>query len=101
MNRLFFSHSLTTYNTPIENKCLSLLRDKYPDGYIINPKYVEIIEPINNPQDFRRVMEDYILPIVRSCNILVWYKDDSYAPGVDMEIAEATRLGIPIIKLEL
>jgi hypothetical protein len=101
MMRLFFSHSLTTYDTPIEDKCLSLLRSKYPDCHIINPKYVQITEPINKPQDFRRVMEDYILPIVRSCNILAWYKDDSYAPGVDMEIAEATRLGIPIIKLEL
>ena len=102
--RLFFSHSLTTYNTPIENKCLELLRGKYPDHYVINPKDILMDKSISGttPEDqFRKEMECYFLPRVRECDILAYYKDDSYSPGVDMEIAEATRLGIPIIKLEL
>ena len=89
MTIIFYSHSLTTYNTNIEETCENYLRDKYPDSHVINPKYIQITEPINTPGDFDRMMKDYILPIVRSCDILAWYKDESYSPGVDMEIAEA------------
>ncbi len=99
--KLFFSHSLTTYNSSVEDNCLSLLQAKYPNHHVVNPKYIEITEPINTPEDFARIIEDYILPIVKSCNILAYYKDDSFSPGVDMEIAEAQRLAIPIVRLEI
>lgn len=99
MKKIFFSHPLGTYSTEAEDKYLELLKLKYPYSKIINPKYIEITEPIITPEDFRRVMEDYILPIVKSCSILAYYKDDSYAPGVEMEIEEATRLGILIVNL--
>ena len=56
---------------------------------------------MNNPVEFKEMIEDFILPIVRECNIIAYYKDDSYAPGVDMEIAEAQKLNIPVIKLEV
>ncbi len=99
--KLFFSHPLTTYNTPAEDKCLSLLGRDYPDYHIIDPKYIEITKLIKTPEEFKEIMNDYILPIVRDCQLLVYYKDDSHSPGVDMEIAEAKRLNIPVINLEI
>jgi len=98
---VFFSHSLTTYDTPIEVRCLRIVRQKYPNCKIVNPKYVQVPGPLDTPEDFANMMEKYILPIVRSCDVLVYYKDDSYSPGVDMEIAEASGLGIPVYRLEV
>jgi hypothetical protein len=96
---VFFSHPLTTYNTQTEDKCLKYIQALYPNCEIINPSNIEITIPITTPQEFTDIMRLYILPIVRSSNLLAYYKDESFAPGVDMEIAEATRLHIPIIDL--
>ncbi len=93
MKTIFFSHSLTTYNTIAESKCLGILERDYPEYYIINPAHQ------NLPDDFNQAMK-CALPLLASCNILAYYKDNSYSPGVDMEIAEAKRLNIAIINLE-
>lgn len=94
MLAIFFSHSLTTYNTSIEDRCLDALKKRYPDYKIINPR------DISMPDDFNETMK-CILPLVSQCDMLVWYKDGSYSPGVDMEIVEAHRFKIPAVRLEL
>lgn len=104
MKKIFFSHSLTTYNTTIEDDCLAFLQKEYFDHNIVNPKYILMdkwIIPITPEEQFKREMEYYFLPRVRECNILAYYKDDSYSPGVDMEISEATKLGIPVVRITL
>jgi len=97
---IFFSHSLTTYGTDIESRCLAFLKSQHPNSEIINPHLIEIKESIDTSEEFERVMRLYILPIVRSCDLLAYYKDDGYSPGVDMEVAEAERLHIPVKKVE-
>lgn len=95
VKRLFFSHSLTTYNTSTEGKCLKFLRERYPCACIVNPRDV----PLDPTWDFDTCMRR-LLPEVGKCDTLVYYKDDSYSPGVDAEIEEALRLSIPIVKLK-
>jgi hypothetical protein len=92
MNKLFFSHSLTSYGTAKEQKSLDWVRDKYPDCEIINP--VEL----NLPDDFDEAMA-IVLPKVKRCNILVYYKDGSYSPGVEAEIKTAIDNGITVDKV--
>lgn len=100
-NRLFFSHSLATYGTEVESACLGWLHEHYPGCHIINPKYIQITEDIATPADFNRMMADYILPIVRSCHTVTFYKDGSYSPGVDAEVEEAKRQGLAVVEIRL
>ena len=68
----------------------------YPSYRIINPKYINIAIEMVTPEDFRQMMIYYILPIARTCNVLAYYKDGSYAPVVDMEIEEALNSKFPL-----
>ncbi len=92
---IFFSHSLTSYYTSAESSCLEFISTFYHHYYVINPRDI----PLEPTWDFDTCMK-HILPRIEGCNILLYYKDDSHSPGVDMEIAEANRLNIPVIKLE-
>ena len=99
-NIVFFSHSLTTYNTDLEVKCLTIIKKLYPRCKIINPRdYDSPTYSSNSKEQFDQEMKLYWLPMVRGSNALVYFKDDSYSPGVDMEIAEANKQGIPIMNL--
>jgi hypothetical protein len=92
MNKLFFSHSLTSYNTIGELKSLGWIREKYPDYEVVNPRELKL------PDDFNKAMA-IVLPMVKICNILVYYKDGSYSPGVDIEIQTAIETGITVDKI--
>lgn len=97
---VFFSHSLTTYNTYLESKCLAIIKNRYPRLKVINPRDYNSPTYSSNPKEqFDKEMKLYWLPMVREANALVYFKDDSYSPGVDMEIAEAIKQGIPITNL--
>lgn len=92
---VFFSHSMTTYSSAVEERCLITIKKMFPKYRIINPRDV----PLNAEWDFDACMT-HLLPLVHNSKAVAWYKDDSYSPGVDIEIAEATRLGIVVVKVE-
>ena len=95
VHMLFFSHSLTSYKTPQVRKCLEFLREEYPYYGVVNPECVPL-EGLSFDDCMTRV-----LFLVRLCDLLVFYRDGSYSPGVDMEIAEAKGMGIPLVELRL
>ena len=42
-----------------------------------------------------------VLPLARKCDVLAYYKDGSYSPGVEREVLEARRCRVAIVHLEV
>jgi len=91
---VFFSHSLTSYSSPEERECVFYLRDKYRGCELLDPSRLRL------PDDFDKAMK-VVLPLVRKCDVLAYYKDGSYSPGVDCEVLEAHKHGVVVVHLEV
>lgn len=98
-SRVFFSHPLGTYDSHIEDRCLRYLGVFYYEYHIVDPKYIQFTGKLETSRDFEAMMQDFILPVVRNCEVLAYLKTDDYAPGVDMEVAEAKACGLKMIDL--
>jgi hypothetical protein len=107
--RVFYSHSIRTYETETEGTEKELIRKMFDDFGIVSPKFYDVnhekmMKEINkfykgNHQNRIGIMEFY-KTIVSGCQMLVYTKwENEITSGVAIEVNHAIDIGIPVFEL--
>jgi hypothetical protein len=81
--RVYFAHPMNTYNTPLEQLCLSVLQKRQPDWEILNPNTPEF------QQECKKEGMPFFKKLVDTCDVLVAlpFADGALGAGVIKEAA--------------
>lgn len=90
--KVYFAHSMKDYGSRIEMTCIKLIRKKWPNAEVVNPK--------DYTPYFGSDMELY-LEIVSGCDFLVFKRWNGYiTAGVGKEIKHAWKLGKKVYEIK-
>jgi hypothetical protein len=88
---IYFAHPINTYNSDLERKCLSLIKEKFPNDDIINPSDKEVIDMFDiykttYPNNYMQ----YFANLVWECDkiVILPFSDGMIGAGVWFEAHE-------------
>lgn len=89
--KVYYSHPMKFYDMPIERKALRIIKSKFKNSKIINPKNLPYVK-----------MDDFC-NFVKKCDILVAHplSKNVLSAGVWKEIKKAFKCRIPVFCLDL
>ena len=93
MNRIYYAHPKVFYGTDAEKKNLRLIRSRFPESRILNPRRYQ-----NFAYD-RRIMSHY-RDLVDNCDVVVFSRlRKNITAGVGKEVNHAIRRGLSVYEI--
>lgn len=99
MKKIYYAHSMHIYNTPQEERDVTLLKDL---GFeILNPNTEQVQKDFNKMRDTVPDNMNFFENLVEQCDAVAFrpLMDGSIPAGVGREIQRAHDIGLPIIEL--
>lgn len=108
--RVFYSHSIMTYETQTERVEKELIRNRFDDFGIISPKFYEEGNHEKRTDEIAKFYEgnhqkrleemEFYKMIVSGCQMLVYSKwKNEVTSGMAVEVNHAIDIGIPVFEL--
>jgi hypothetical protein len=88
---IYFAHPINTYNTELEEQCMQLIEETFPDEFIFNPSEDRVVNRFN---EFRKkypdTYMDFFKQLVRRCDKIVAlpFRDGMIGAGIWLEVTE-------------
>ena len=96
---IYYSHSISDYNTPYEQACINIIQKQFPYIPIINPKDIALNKTDMNLlkgdyTNYISMMEKHFFPKINFCDTLIAFDDSNgnLTDGVIKEIEYAKKI---------